>query len=301
MTRLQPAVYESILDVLRAATEAESVRPFPEEVAGVLRRAVRCDAVSYREWTERDGIVESSVDADDLADRVAAWELYPWFRFEDPLPGCHHRRDMPNPPPDPAIVGRPLAFQDCISERRFRQTGLYCEVCRPFEVRDVLKLYLPCERERAASFVFDTSRARFTEQDKEVLRRLLPFLIQIRRDARLRAAVASASNKLALLTPRETVVLGRVAQGDTNLQIANALFVTPTTVRRHLEHIFEKLEARNRAAAASVYMSAPDSAAPRPAQPHAARPGKVDASYRGSRRRPSPIKREPRRLPDVTG
>jgi DNA-binding CsgD family transcriptional regulator len=262
MTRLEPALYESILGVLRAATEAESVRPFPEEMAGALRRALGCDAVAYREWTQRDGIVESSVDADDCADRVSAWQQYPSFRLDDPLPGCHHRPDMPNPPPDPAIVGVPLAFQDCISERRFRQTGLYHEVCRPFAVRDVLKLYLPCERDRAASFVFDTSRARFTEQDKEVLGRLLPFLVHIRRNARLRAAVASASNKLARLTPRETAVLGRVAQGDTNLQIANALFVSPTTVRRHLEHIFEKLEVRNRAAAASVYVSGLDSTSP---------------------------------------
>ena len=74
--------------------------------------------------------------------------------------------------------------------------------------------------------------------------------------------MASASNKLARLTPRETAVLGRVAQGDTNLQIANALFVSPTTVRRHLEHIFEKLEVRNRAAAASVYVSGLDSTSP---------------------------------------
>jgi DNA-binding CsgD family transcriptional regulator len=259
MTRLKPAVYESILGVLREASEAESVRPFPEEVAGALRRALGCDAVAYREWTQRDGMLESSVDAEDRASRVLVWHLYPSFRIEDPLPGCHNRPDVPNPPPDPAVVGRPLAFQDCISERRFRQTGLYHEVCRPFAVRDVLKLYLPCERERAASFVFDTSRARFTEQDKEVLRRLLPFLIQVRRNARLRAALVTASNKLALLTPRETVVLGRVAQGDTNRQIANALFVAPTTVRRHLEHIFEKLEVRNRAAATAVYISARDS------------------------------------------
>jgi DNA-binding CsgD family transcriptional regulator len=259
MTRLKPAAYESILDVLRAAIDAESVRPFPEDVARALRRALGCDAVAYREWTQREGMLEWSVDAEDRADRVRAWQQYPMFRLQDPLPGGHDRRDVPNPPPDPAIVGRPVTFQDCISERRFRQTGLYHEVCRPFGVRDVLKLYLPCEHERAASFVFDTSRASFSAQDKDVLSRLLPFLIQTRRNARLRAAAATASSKLALLTPREHVVLGRIAEGDTNRQIATALFVAPTTVRRHLEHIFDKLQVRNRAAAAAVYVSAPNS------------------------------------------
>lgn len=259
MIRLKPSVYESILDVLREASEADSRCPFPEEVAGALRRALGCEAVAYREWTQRDGMLESSIDADDRADRVAIWSLYPSFALEDPLPGCHNRPDVPNPLPDPAIVGRPLAFHDCISERRFRHTGLYHEICRPFAVRDVLKLHLPSDRDRAAAFVFDTTRARFTEQDKEMLDRLVPFFIRFRRNARLRAAVAVASDKLALLTPREAVVLGRVAHGDTNQEIATALFVAPTTVRRHLEHIFEKLEVRNRAAAASVYVSAVNS------------------------------------------
>jgi hypothetical protein len=52
--------------------------------------------------------------------------------------------------------------------------------------------------------------------------------------------------------------VGRIEQGETNMEIANALFVATTTVRRHLEHIFEKLEVRNRAAAAAVYVSAHD-------------------------------------------
>jgi DNA-binding CsgD family transcriptional regulator len=170
------------------------------------------------------------------------------FEKDDPI--------ATSPQRERAVVGVPLALQDRTSLRRFRQTGLYHEICRPFAVRDVLKLYLPREGERYAAIVCDTSRARFTEQDKDVLRRLLPFFIQARRAARLRAAVATASNRLAQLTPSETVVLGRVANGDTNRQIANALFVAPTTVRRHLEHIYAKLGVPNRAAAAAVYVAA---------------------------------------------
>jgi DNA-binding NarL/FixJ family response regulator len=81
---------------------------------------------------------------------------------------------------------------------------------------------------------------------------LLPFFVQARRAARLRATVETASKRLALLTQRETVVLRRVADGETNRQIASALFVAPTTVRRHLENIYAKLEVPNRAAALYV-------------------------------------------------
>jgi DNA-binding CsgD family transcriptional regulator len=248
MTRLRTAVYESILDVLREAATADSAHPFPEEVAGALRRALGCDAVAYWEGTERDGLIDWSVDADDRDNRLQVWRRYPLFRHDDPIPTA--------PRPEPALIGVPLALQDRTSLRRFRQTGLYHEICRPFAVRDVLKLYLPGEGERYASIVCDTSRGQFTEQDKDVLRRLLPFFIHARRAARLRATAATASNKLALLTPRETAVLCRVANGETNQQIGKALFVAPTTVRKHLENIYDKLAVPNRAAAAAVYVMA---------------------------------------------
>jgi DNA-binding CsgD family transcriptional regulator len=51
------------------------------------------------------------------------------------------------------------------------------------------------------------------------------------------------------LTPRETEVLGWVASGRTNADIARLLFISPHTVRKHLENIFEKLEVRTRTAA----------------------------------------------------
>jgi DNA-binding CsgD family transcriptional regulator len=248
MTRLTPAVYESILEVLRESATAESTRAFPEDVAAALRRTLGCDAVVYWECTKRDGIIDTSVDADDHENRLRVWQRYPLFEKDDPIPT--------SPPHERALIGVPLVLQERTSLRRFRQTGLYQEICRPFAVRDVLKLYLPREGERYASIVCDTSRVRFTEQDKDVLRRLLPFFVQARRAARLRAAVATASNRLAQLTPSETVVLGRVANGDTNRQIANALFVAPTTVRRHLEHIYAKLGVPNRAAATAVYVAA---------------------------------------------
>lgn len=54
------------------------------------------------------------------------------------------------------------------------------------------------------------------------------------------------------LTPREREVLRLVAQGRRNTEIAAALWVTESTVRKHLEHVFEKLGARNRTEAAAL-------------------------------------------------
>jgi DNA-binding CsgD family transcriptional regulator len=53
-----------------------------------------------------------------------------------------------------------------------------------------------------------------------------------------------------VLTPRETEVLNLIAQGLTNRAIAEALFISPATVKVHVLHIFEKLGARSRTEAA---------------------------------------------------
>jgi DNA-binding NarL/FixJ family response regulator len=66
---------------------------------------------------------------------------------------------------------------------------------------------------------------------------------------------ARASDKLAHLTRREREVLGLVAQGLSNKEIAEALVITTNTVKRHLKAIFEKLEVHTRAAAAAKYLS----------------------------------------------
>jgi DNA-binding NarL/FixJ family response regulator len=47
--------------------------------------------------------------------------------------------------------------------------------------------------------------------------------------------------------------LARAAAGETNTVIAQALFVSPGTVGKHLEHIYDKLEVRTRTEAAALY------------------------------------------------
>jgi len=49
-----------------------------------------------------------------------------------------------------------------------------------------------------------------------------------------------------LLTRKELEVLGRLAEGRSNREIAEVLFVTPATVKTHLAHIYAKLGAAGR-------------------------------------------------------
>jgi HD-GYP domain-containing protein (c-di-GMP phosphodiesterase class II) len=72
-------------------------------------------------------------------------------------------------------------------------------------------------------------------------------------DAVLEAAghrVPRRREALAGLTAREVEVLILLARGMSNKQIAERLVITPKTAGNHVEHIYAKIEASNRAAAA---------------------------------------------------
>lgn len=67
------------------------------------------------------------------------------------------------------------------------------------------------------------------------------------------AAEAPASRiAMAALTPREKEVLSWIAKGKTNRDVAEILGMSPRTVNKHLEHVFEKLGVETRAAAAAL-------------------------------------------------
>jgi DNA-binding CsgD family transcriptional regulator len=248
--------HEALLDFLLEAVADEGTTPFPANVLAGMRRVVRCEAVSYLEWSPQE-LLEFSLAADDPASILPVWDAYPQVRQDDPLAGGAPRG---SPLPDREWLGRPLAISDFNSDREFRRRGLYAEVCKPLGVRAVMKVFLPTGRATGASLVFDTSRSRFTETDRLTLERLIPHLGQLRRNALARRtypalmdSTAAARMRLLRLTPRERVVLARAAAGETNAVIAQALFVSPGTVRKHLEHIYDKLEVRTRTAAAAIY------------------------------------------------
>jgi DNA-binding NarL/FixJ family response regulator len=73
------------------------------------------------------------------------------------------------------------------------------------------------------------------------------WLLGVRSDAAPPSRLSTAS-----LTPRETEVLSWVAKGKTNRDVADILGMSPRTVNKHLEHVFEKLGVETRAAAASL-------------------------------------------------
>jgi DNA-binding NarL/FixJ family response regulator len=60
-----------------------------------------------------------------------------------------------------------------------------------------------------------------------------------------------------VITPREWEVLELAAEGLSNAQIADRLFTSVSTVRKHMEHIFDRTGVRTRGAAVARMLANP--------------------------------------------
>jgi DNA-binding NarL/FixJ family response regulator len=83
----------------------------------------------------------------------------------------------------------------------------------------------------------------------ELLRRLAEEL-EVQGVREEEAGEPPAPPPLQPLTPREVEVLGLLAQGNTNLKLAQVLVISPGTVKRHVENIIAKLGVSDRTQAA---------------------------------------------------
>lgn len=84
------------------------------------------------------------------------------------------------------------------------------------------------------------------------------FLTAVEKAARRRDDERELAERVGQLTARERQVLGRLTEGDRNVEIAKRLSISPRTVDKHVEHILAKLQARSRLHAAALAARARD-------------------------------------------
>ena len=156
-----------------------------------------------------------------------------------------------NPVMDHLVGGSPTAVMqptDLISQREFRRTDLYALAFRPLRMEYQVAAGLAW-RGHAGGFTVNRSRSRnFTDYEVALIHHLRPHV-----ERAFAAAVRAGKRPQPLqidgaLTQREEEVLRWLSLGKRNTEIAMILGISPRTVQKHVEHVFEKLGVENRTA-----------------------------------------------------
>jgi DNA-binding CsgD family transcriptional regulator len=210
---------QDALELVHAAYAAD-----PQTTVDLLAQLIPSDAVSYSEWDLEGPTMSRSIEQPEVP---------------VPAPVAEARRELCSTFPLNIKLcrteSRALKISDFFSLRELRRTDYYDCVLRPFAIEHQMRLFISAPSGQARVFTFSRRRNEgdFGERDRTLLELLRPFLDGMRGD----------------LTERETEILRWVARGKTNREIASILFVSPHTVRKHLEHAYEKLGVHTRTAA----------------------------------------------------
>ena len=211
--------------------------PLPWSVLHGLRDLVRCDGMTFFQLDSTRQVVSMAQDLSDddhSPDQLAELELGFWAHYPHSRP-CNY----PDRSGDLTSV---TTFSDFLSQRQMRSSGMYSDYLRHFGAEREMLLCLPSPRYRTLRLLLYRGRGPdFSDRDRALLTLLRPHLYA--------TYVAGTRTESPNLTARQFELLRLVADGHTNRQIARRLMVADSTVRKHMENIFERLQVSNRAAA----------------------------------------------------
>lgn len=229
----------TMLDIVAGADDGDGTNPLPSSILAGLLQLIPSDNVSFSRLDSAKQVVDIDQEVGDpgptgdvsTARTAAFWKYY----WDDPV--CCY----PDTTDDLTAV---CAISDFYSDRQFHATPMYREFFGPERIERGLFLCLPSQRGRVLRMKFYRGAGSdFCDRDRGLLALLRPHLYEAYR--------AQCGRRLAKpqLTAREQQVLQLVAIGHTNGQIGRHLSISEATVRKHLEHIFERLQVTSRTAA----------------------------------------------------
>lgn len=244
----------ALMGVIEEARHGEPTEGMPWALWDGLAPLVRCDAMSFSESDladDHDLVLQWAEGDDRNMDLGGPQPAVFWKSLKEFLP-C----DYPRRTGDYASVVRWSDFHTTAQQRSipllalfYRQDGFYHGMHATFPT-------LPGQM-RKISF-WRGAGLDFSERDRLVVELLRPHLWEIYLDGQRRR------HRVPQLTRREWEVLQLADQGLGNTAIAQQLFVSVATVRKHMEHIFDRTGARTRTAAAALMMPHHNGIAPGP-------------------------------------
>lgn len=255
---------EDLGSILAFLADVELEEPFAPAFLERLRELIRCDEVVYQEYDARarrsclgQGVGPDGPECWDSLTGEPPSPLDERYWQVGPCPIVSYRADTG--------TLEAVRMSDVIPTRRFRELPVYREYFRLLGLEHMLDLGLPERSARQRSLILFRAAGEhdFCERDRAVLEALRPHVYAFEAYAALRrqlaetlratSAVPRGDETYKQLTQREREIAGLVAEGKTNAEIAEKLWVAPSTVKKHLEHIYGKLGVGRRAAVAAMH------------------------------------------------
>lgn len=137
---------------------------------------------------------------------------------------------------------------DSLPQSQFRESPIYNEYYRRIGIDYVIAVPLFVDRGLLVSFVLNRNRSDFSDRERALLDLVREPLGSLYRHLLARGREARGFASLPV-TPREREVLSWLAAGKTDKDIGEILGMSPRTVQKHLQHIYEKLGVETRTAA----------------------------------------------------
>lgn len=234
MGYVSAADYERILTIVAEASRGGPDEPLVGPVLEMIRVLARCDVVAFFEGAPWDR----------QGRRVWATPIeMPWTDEEKTVVDrC--RFDVPLYPSE-VTIDRAVRVSDAMSQPRYRNTELYRLAGGRHGIEYAMDYWMHSTRGYVRGLRFDDPAHDFSDRTRdtvEVLGRHLRTVLA-RHDRRIEPASATA------LTTREAEIVALIARGMSNRRIAQALSISPHTVRKHLENAFAALGVHSRAEA----------------------------------------------------
>jgi DNA-binding CsgD family transcriptional regulator len=255
VTRLTSIDHERLLAELPGLYALCPREHLPARVLAIAHRLIGCDGATFNEIELATGEFRTLSDPGESVLRTLA-PMFSRYMHQHPVI-AHH-----------AVSGdpRPYAISDLLRARDWRRLDLHGEFFAPLGIADQLATTLQAvPGVRVVGLAVDRP-SDFTVRDRVLLDALRPHLATAYRNSvDYSHALATASvdqqsaeqagSALARLTDRQVEVLGLIAAGHTNAQIALELDVSIGTVKKHVEHILQRLQTATRLAAARTYLA----------------------------------------------
>lgn len=236
MERVREADLRVLLDVVDDHHDSPTHQPLPDAVLERVAELIGCDEASF---TDFDAVSREFYAYQDHAPNATAADV-------DEEAFLRHYWDcVPCSYPDRSGDQRSvLRISDHLTSRQWHATGMYQDYFSPLGFEHEIMLCLPAPAGRTRRLILFRGPGRdFDDRDRLLLTLLRPHLNELyQRRERARDAVPD-------LTPRQWELLRLVAAGQSTTDIADRLFISVSTVRKHLENVFIRLSVTSRTAA----------------------------------------------------